>query len=312
MSVPRKHHFLPQFYLRGFSEDRRALNQIEKKTARHYPTQIKDAAAIRDFHELDFAGVEDPNGLEKRLASVEGDLATYLEAFLLNGPADARALHHVLQLLALLRFRVPAVKSHIARSYPLMIRKVAEAMERSGQLPPVPPGLDEQLKVRNLQITITNWKCLELMFDMAADREILDDLERMRATVFRAPFGSAFLTGDQPVALFHPAARGTAYGVGPATPGVELSLPLTSRILLQLDHGRDGHRTRQATSEEVQEFNRRTIIMANEYIFTGETPEPYLRLVRQNRQRFAGMTFDDLNHGGSLLQVHRFLPIGPV
>lgn len=311
MSEPRKHHFLPQFYLRGFSIDGRGLHQFEKRTAKHYGCQIKDTAAIRDFHELDYEGADDPNALEKRLAQVEGELAQHLAVFLAEGIGNETARRYTIQLLSVLRLRVPAFKRHIEASYPSSIRKVAELMERDGMLPPPPPGMEEKLKVKNLKIEVLNWKCMEIMFRLASNEDHLQSLYRMRSTLLMAPFGTSFLTSDQPVALFHPTAAKSPYGAGPETPGIEITLPLSSRVLIRLDHKRGAHSSRIATVSEVDEFNRRTIAMAQDYVFAAEFPERYAPMVRCNKATRSGFVFDDLDHGDGLLQVHRFIPVGP-
>ena len=311
MSTPRKHHFLPQFYLRGFSVDRGSLFQIVKKSGKYYPSQIKDTAAIRDFHELDHEDVRDPNAFEKALAGVEGELAKRLQLLLSDGVGNREALSGSVQLLSQLRMRVPAMKRHIEQSFPSSIRVIAEALERSGKMPTPPEGFEEQLRVKNLRIEIRNWKCLEIMFNMATDDAHLKPLNSMRATLLHAPFGSAYITSDQPVSFFHPTAPDSLCGVGPVTPGVQITFPLSSRALLRLDNESGENASRVALSAEVREFNRRTVLMAQEYIFAAEAPEKYLDLIARNRSICAGFQFDDFRRGGGLVQVHRFVAIGP-
>ena len=185
MTQPRKHHFLPQFYLRDFSQDQRSIFQIDKSTGKHYSCQIKDTAAIRDFHEIDADGVEDPHSLEKLLAKIESELADQLRAFLKDGVSNTTALHEVIGLLSMLRMRVPAVKEHIEQSLASQVRATAKILEQAGELPKPPPGLEKILKVDNLKICISNWKCLELMFGMANNPECLNIMLQMRATLYR-------------------------------------------------------------------------------------------------------------------------------
>jgi hypothetical protein len=78
MSSPRKHHFLPQFYLRGFSTNRDGIFQIEKQQGRYYGCKIKDIAAIRDYHKLDGKETSDPQYFEKKLAELEGIQAEHV------------------------------------------------------------------------------------------------------------------------------------------------------------------------------------------------------------------------------------------
>ena len=312
MVQPRKHHYLPQFYLRGFSHDQRAIFQIEKATGHYYGCQIKDTAAIRDFHEIDSDSTEDPYALEKSLARLEGELAEHLRLFLSDGVLNEAALAEVVGLLSMLRMRVPPVKYHIERSLASTIRATAKAMERAGKLPKPPPGLEDALSIDNLSISIMNWKCLELMFGMATSPDILNILGRMRATLYRVPAGLFFVTSDQPVALYHPTARPSdPYGVGPALRDVEITLPLTSQALLKLDHEPGAHCEKLATADEMKEFNRRTIIMAHNYVFVGEQPDRIAHQVLQFRSVFAGFRFDDVRAGSQFFQLHRFIAVHP-
>lgn len=310
-SEPRKHHFLPQFYLRGFSVDRCGIFQIEKSTGRHYGCQIKDIAAIRDYHELDGADTDDPYLFEKKLAEVEGQQAAHLQNTLAEGIALEHHRLKLLELLAIMRMRVPAVKEHIDRSYGSTVRATALALQRSGHLPKPPKGLEEKLRVENLDIKVLNWKCLEVMFRMGSSEKVLQILARMRATLYRAPFGCRFVTSDQPVALYHPTLWKSAYGAGPGTLGVEVSFPLSSRVLVMLDHVALPHSERVATCAEVDEFNRRTVVMAQEYIYTGETPQGAAALAKKSSRVFAGFRHDDIDAGKEFLQIHRFIPVGP-
>lgn len=309
MSQPRKHHFLPQFYLRNFSPDEISLTQIEKRSGKAYGGRIKDLAAIRDFHRLDFDDAEDPQALEKQLAYVEGEMSADIAALLRNGLAEKRALVQTIGFVSLLRMRVPAVKKHIEASLSAAVRVAAEALERQGKLPPAPPGLEEALKVANLKIEINNWKCMEHMFNMAFQPSVLDIMCNMRAVLLRAPSGS-FLTSDQPVALFHPN-KDSPYGVGPATPGVEISAPLSSTTLLLLTHDERPDEERTATAAEVFEYNRRTIVMAEQYIYAQEVSAPLIDLVRKFNSHSAGLCFDMLPGVGGTYQILRCVPVYP-
>ena len=308
---PRKHHYLPQFYLRGFSIDRRGLFQLEKASANHYGCQIKDIAAIRDYHELDGEGTSDPYALEKKLAELEGLQASHLQGALLEGISLDHHRLNLIELLSVMRMRVPAVKEHIDQSYGGAVRATALALQRTGRLPKPPEGFEEALRVENLNIEVLNWKCLEVMFRMGTNEKILGILSNMRATLYRAPFGARFITSDQPVALYHPTLSRSAYGAGPATLGIELSFPLSSRALLRLDHVKQPHAERVASSEEVTEFNRRTIVMAQSYAYTGEAPERAVAAIRSAGNTFAGFRHENFDAGREFLQIHRFVPVGP-
>lgn len=310
MSEPRKHHYLPQFYLRGFSANGRSIFQIEKRGGRGYLSAIRDTAAIRDYHELDTGEAEDPAVIEKRLAGIETKLAEALAEAAQRGLTTPKTHNLLIQLVALLRVRVPAFKAGIEAYLQNVVRSVGLMLERKGELPPPPKGFEDVCRMENLSITISNSKLLEFMFRIAADRRLFDMLAAMRPTILRAPRTTLFVTCDQPVAIFHPTASPTdAYGVGPADVDAQLSVPLSSDALLSLSWPTGPAVDREATAEEMVEFNRRTVVMADSFVFAPELSEFAVELTRRYGHCSAGMSLDFLDAGSEALHLARFRPV---
>jgi len=304
MSEPRKHHYLSQFYLLGFSPDGRRVYQIEKDTGRSYPCSIRDAAAIRDYHELDYSDADDPNALEKQLSGVEGHLAANLHEVINSGFTTVAHHARLIELVSLLRVRVPTYKAYIEKTLEESARSIGKLLERHGRLPKATkPGasiMDE------LAISISNWKCLQFMFMLAADPDVLGLLASMKATLLDAPEGSSFLTCDQPVALFHPTARSDDfYGVGLIDPATEITLALSSRVLLRLTWPSAESERRPASASEVGEFNRRTIIMATSLVFASATPDSTMTDISRYKMYSAGPEHAVTDMGESLFHVVR-------
>jgi hypothetical protein len=313
MSEPRKHHYLSQFYLRGFSVDGRSVYQIEKRRGRAYLSSIRDTAAIRDYHELDYSDADDPNVVEKELARVETMLAEGLKEAIQSGIVRPETHRRIIELVALLRVRVPAFKASIEAFLQNVVRSAGMMLERKGELPTPPKGYEDLLRMDNLSITISNWKVLEFMFKIAADRRLFDLFAGMRPVVLRAREGAVFMTCDQPVALFHPtAALADAYGVGLADPAIEVSVPLSSRVLLFLSWptATSTQATdREATDEEVAEFNRRTVVMADSFVFAPAASQWALEATARYNHCSAGFELDLLDGGSDFLHLARFRPV---
>lgn len=288
-AVPRKHHYLPQFYLKHFSRGGDGLFQVEKATAKIIGGRIKDLGALRDFHELDFDGVADKWRLEKNLAEVEGQFSGFLSDLLAGSRSVGKSRDWLPAFVSLMQFRVPAVRSFVDKFLQSNVREVMHSMEKRGRLHTPPPRLAELLDFDSLEIEISNWKCMELMFQMAADPSRLRLLEGMRLRLYGAPFGAAFYTSDQPVSMFVPRPTATGEGVGPLSVGVEIGLPLSSRCYLLLDRSAGADQYLPATTEMVDEFNRRTTVSADRFIFAGETPGYMTEIVRTNASRRAGL-----------------------
>lgn len=307
-NIPRKHHYLPQFYLKGFSVDGEGLYQVDRSSGRAIGVRIKDTAAIRDFHHIDGGEVADPQALEKALAVAEGELAPHLVA-LLGGKFHDRATQmYVAQLVSMLRLRVPAVRDHIQVTESAFIHSQIRMMEAAGKLPR-PPELGN-LTVNDFRIEVMNWAVMARMFTMASDENVLATYYALKPTLLHAPMGERFITSDQPVALYHPEAS-DLLGIGPETPGVVISVPLSSRAALLLEHGARRTVDRLATSAEVAEINRRTALLARQWIFTGEAPDTLVPLLENVRDKQAGFIYEEIPTKGGIGHLLRYVGIGP-
>ncbi len=311
MSTPRKHHYLPQFYLRGFSEDGRSVFQMEKSTGRAYNCSVGDAAAIRDFHLLDNAETEDPHRLEKGLSDVEAKLSVALAEAIKSGITSYRHYETLVFFLSLMRCRVPAFKAFIDRFHQDVVRSTLTIMDNRGALPPRPKSLEHLLKIEDLEIDIANWKLMEFMFNLASHPKTLGMLISMRPAILRAPADAYFFTSDQPVALYHPGASlSDPYGVGLLNRYTEVSFPLSNKALLRLTRPGGAPEERVLPSYMVDEFNRRTIIMAESLVFAPARSPAAIDAVSQYRAFRAGMDVETRDRGENrFLTLTRFRPV---
>lgn len=308
---PIKHHYLPQFYLRGFSPNQCAIFQIYKKKSLVVPGTVDSVGYLRNFHTNDIEGVKDPQFLEKSLAGLEGYQNTVLKEVQLHGIRAPETRRDLVDFLALMRMRIPAMKDHVDSSKQAVLMVQLRELERRGQLPSRPTGYEKALIAKNIVVEITNAECLRVMLKSAFDKDILKILYQMRMTLYQAPFGESFVTSDQPVALYHADLQYRHRGAGPSTMGIQVSLPLTSRLLIQLDNCPGSHAELQATSDEVREFNRRTVVMAEKYIFTGDDPVRIAELAEQYRSWTAGFRHQIENRADGPYQTHKFIPVAP-
>ena len=312
MGEPRKHHYVPKFFLAEFSDNGKSVLQIEKKTGRSYKCALADAATARDFHRLDHDDVADANEVEKRLAVVEGELAASYHRFLKDGKLYGRNFRRVLELQQLMRFRVPGFKDSIRLGLSELLRSQAVGAARRGLLPTPPDGLDPEELARSLEPEILNWKLLEYMFTFAGDEEILGILEDMTPTLYTAPEGAPFITADQPVAVFNPDAKPEdASGAGLVDRGTEITFPLSHNQLLNLSWREGLAERRPARPEEAAEFNRRMIVMAKRLVFAPSSMSDIDKTVLKHSKYEAGMQIDTLEVPDGAYHVSRFRPVYP-
>jgi hypothetical protein len=124
---PRKHHFVPQFYLRGFVGAKDQLFVVDRPTERTFRTLPKNVAAERDFNRVEVEGM-DPHAVEKALAKFEGEVAPALErvkaARSLENKEDRDA---IINLLSALAIRNPRQRSTINAFVGEIAQRVAES-----------------------------------------------------------------------------------------------------------------------------------------------------------------------------------------
>lgn len=81
MAEKANHHFIPQFYLRGFSPpgDRRKAQVFvfDKHTKKTFRTLVRNVGSRRHFFRINAEGF-DPNHIEDGMAEIETDLAAHL------------------------------------------------------------------------------------------------------------------------------------------------------------------------------------------------------------------------------------------
>src|ERR1700680_888417 len=86
----RRHHYVPQCYLKGFVRDRNKpkLFLIDAKEKRSFPTAPVNVAVGRDFHRIEIDGYE-PDALEKSFSEFEGGVSRALDRII-----AARSIGH--------------------------------------------------------------------------------------------------------------------------------------------------------------------------------------------------------------------------
>src|SRR3954466_12437995 len=81
MTTARRHHYVPQFYLRGFSPPRKKVRQVvvfDRNRRAPFQSPIANIAAERDFNQVDVEGL-DPNTIETGMSKFESRCSSALE-----------------------------------------------------------------------------------------------------------------------------------------------------------------------------------------------------------------------------------------
>ncbi|MCJ7670189.1 MAG: DUF4238 domain-containing protein [Dehalococcoidia bacterium] len=319
MTTSKKHHYLPQFYLERFKIIHQEgkyphIYRIEKSASpKATSPAIKDTGCKTDYHTLDFNNQDkDRQTVENALSKIETDQAHLVDSICEKNKIAESQKSPLAELITTMRFRVPAFKRYIESFLEGIVESTFKTLMHQDRIPKPPREVEYLIQHQGYDFpkaNISNWKILQIMFQMAFQSENSSLLEKMKYQLVFAPDGHHFITGDSPVALYHPNYDSIKpYGVGPAFKEIEVTFPISKRLLVKLTwNGEEGVTTVQ--EDKVQEHNRRSIIMADSQIFTSEVNPVLLEKVALFHKVEAGYKFDSLWYGEGAAHVSRFIPV---
>lgn len=288
MSVPKRHHYLPQFYLRGFREDQglwvydRERDDFRRRNPEKFGFE-KGYYAL-----LDEEGTQDYREVEKRLTVIESAAATVIKKIddsIQLTLADKFALS---LFAALLKVRTPAFERWLNEVGDAVAKKMMEAeiqspedvqqrLEMWGKDDPNDPGQAEQiyegLRRAEYQVKASPNARIDQMLKMT--REIGKAFTLMPWTLARSSTSASFVTSDNPLVVIHPDGIPDSpegwpegsnpywfFGTGIAEPGAEVILPLNRRTYLIM--GNEQHSGRGIHFED-DDVHRCNSIIAQHY-----------------------------------------------
>lgn len=275
------HHYVPKFYLKGFTDEHKTLWVYEKGRPPRR-SRPKDEAHRENYYTYDDKGYPD-SSIEKVLSQSESVVAPIFKKIanpqfrMTNTQAG-----NLLAFVAMTFVRVPAYRSYIDRTMEQIMKNVSQqhAQDRekfyadckqmelqSGssigdyeELRQFVLGGEYSVHQRsagyNMKMTFES--CETIM-------DIL--LNEYRHDVWYAPKDSSFLTSDNPVLTICPTLRGTAYiGVGFKWQDTEVVFPLNKRACLIL--ARRCHEERvEVSHRRVNQINDLMMGVAQQYVY---------------------------------------------
>lgn len=116
-NTARNHHYVPQFYLRGFSDpnlQNEQLHVIDKEKRRHFVTTPRNIASQRDFNRINIQGYP-MDAIERQLAQIEGRVATVLRSIAENAtlPEENTDIDYLIVFAAILAANNPQIRDRL-------------------------------------------------------------------------------------------------------------------------------------------------------------------------------------------------------
>lgn len=256
------HHYLPQYYLKGFTESEdNMLWAFEKGNGNNFNTQVKKIANIKKFYSEE---------IEQKLADdIEGPGNIVLDKIRNREPIDDNDKSVFSEYIAVMWKRVPRAKEDLKNMAPRLAdgisKKLNEDLDRFIRENPGKSAIIENRKKEIKEILgqyATNPPEDIWLGNILPDRtpRIVEAIKSMTWTFWVYDKEPAFLTCDNPVFYF------TSLGVGRAES--EISFPISSHIVLWATWRDDlPWNFIDASTQIVKEINRRTADNASRFVF---------------------------------------------
>lgn len=250
MSVPKRHHYVPQMILNGFTDRDGWLHWCRHCET---PSIIRQARPAELFHQnhlystLSESGIKDP-AMERLLSVIEGEAVGVVEAFL--GPARAGQCpvlspqqKRVWYLFFLMQWRRTPENQRASTSDAEALRMVEEIL---GELrAAVPHRLSEIETLATPEAKARTVRNVRVQTLIQFSGEVMGVLERRGIAVLRiTKSNKSFIVGSRPVVKLTMPGRTNLND-----PAVEMWLPIASDVAVGVGQG-DGEVSLQYAIDE--------------------------------------------------------------
>lgn len=260
-NASKGNHYVPQYYLKGFSLDDNILWVFEKSTGRKFETQIKNVGKITNFYS--------PN-VEQYLANtIEGPANAVITKIRNMERIDNEDKRILAEYMDVLWKRVPKAKERMRKMVPSVAYKLAQEYDRkldiiASQEPSKTSFVEKRRReIKDILEKYAEDPPTEIWLDnIPPERSprVVAAIKSMKWIFLVTDTSSTFITSDNPVFHF------SSIGVG--KPESEITFPISSLICLWATWRDDQSQEYiKTTKQAVKEINRRTVSNATRYIF---------------------------------------------
>jgi len=298
VSTPKKHHYLPEFYLKGFSTAGE-LWVYDRKRGTYDKRRPETTAIRKGFYAVkDEHGKKDYGEVERRLSVIESHAARAIQK--LDGPLKLKVveLNALALFVALLKFRIPAferqmneiaaMSANVEETKELLAPSVAAVQRKLEQ-----QGYNEAESLQEARLIYEKVHSGEYQVDISPDFRIQMMAQYSNATtqaflkkpwaLVRSPEGSSFITSDDPLVVMELSDAPDIFSyTGPESipAGYEFWIPLSRRTCLVIGNESCSGRVIRPQKNEVRAINVMIGAQCERFFMAGD--EALLRRVARS------------------------------
>jgi len=274
LNGPKRHHFVPRFYLKGFCRDE-LLSVYDRKMHEFKSQKCEATAVIGQFYTFEDAEGRKRYDIEKMFSEIESKAVNIIEKLSRKQEIDEQERIDFAMFVAAMAFRTPdQIQStqsshsdfilwitkclfrniehakHTIRSYPGNAGKSEEEIQKQAE------EISDLIKNDDIQVTTDHqWAMATSLNMMKVIPAVL--LDRNWIILHSDNPKRSFITSDSPVVLTTLMPRPNSFGgIGYANADALVMFPLTQNsAILMLDHGGKVIHL-ESNEDRMREFNR--------------------------------------------------------
>jgi hypothetical protein len=311
MSIPKRHHYLPESYLTRFTRKRTDQGELwiydikkrefRRQTPRNtgvqgYYNAVENEDGTRDF------------GIEESFSRIESETATIINKIEAREPIDEKERGDLGLFVAAQMMRGPEFEEDVGKMMegPLRIaaqmsfatpERARQSLEQFEKDTGKPLGASaeemmEYLKRDDYQLKLHRNESLRVMANLVGDTA--KRFIRMDWRFFHAPADRTFITTDNPFVVMAPDHWGKMpswYGFGYGTSGTRKVMPLSDKVCLVMFDPGTAAEHGDLTEAGVREINTHLAVEAYRFVIAREEPllRSLVRSVERNEKRCGSM-----------------------
>jgi hypothetical protein len=287
MSIPRRHHFVQQAHLGGFT-DAKGMLFVASKDGAVFSSAPRNVFAVRDLYSYDAEeGVQ--TAFETNLSQFEGDVFPFMKAIADTGVINEEGARAAAVYMACSMLRNPTYQKTVIDTERESVHAATALMDKHGKIPTFPNvgskldgrSITDLLRAGDVQIEINNARYLQaLQHTLTAAAQ---GLGAFKLSVLMSDEG-AFAIGDHPLTFLHPGQDFGPYGTPLGGDGCELTFPITKNVCLV---GRWAEPLPPGNKDWIAQVNVRQAMFASRYVAAAASDDDLTRAV----WRYTGLSF---------------------
>lgn len=292
MTKPKRHHYLPEFYLHGFAAN--GIVQVYDKQRDEYRGQQPVNTAVKSH----YYAAEDADGnrntdIETMLSEIESLASKAIEKASSCDTLTSEDRDNLAIFVAFLWNRVPDFEHSINKVHKHAVKILADAVfsdeeTAKRELARFDKDTGNSFAVNAKEIVefhkkgaykIEIHRNASLLAMLTTSFDFANYFRQMDWAFIHAPNGASFVTSDNPFFLYPPPdlPKNSPYGVGILLRGAIKLVPLTQSMVLAMYDKGDSIHQKQLGKRQVREININLARVATRFIIARD--EPLLRLI---------------------------------